>query len=84
MCENGASYSIIKEAHDKLQAPARARFGDIEHEEVFKYSVPLKGLGPLSDSLVCREPLDSMLVLLNKENWLKFQNIPSDRHMYSK
>jgi hypothetical protein len=83
MCENGASYSIVKEAHDTLQAPARARFGDIKHEEVFKYSVPLKGLGPLSDSLVCREPLDSMLVLLDKENWLKFQNIPSDRHMYS-
>jgi hypothetical protein len=83
MCENGVSYSIVKEAHDALRAPAKARFGDIEHEEVFKYSVPLKGLGPLSDSLVCREPLDSMLVLLDKENWLKFQNIPSDRHMYS-
>jgi len=68
MCENSASYSIVKEAHNKLQAPARARFGDIEHKEVFKYSVLLKGLGPLSDSLVYREPLDSMLVLLNKEN----------------
>ena len=83
VCENGVPYGIVKEAHDTLRAPTRARFGDAENEEVFKYSVPLKGLGPLSDSLVCREPLDSMLVLLDKENWLKFQNIPGDRHLYS-
>ena len=67
VCETGDRYQVIEDAHKHLAAPYKSRFGNCDGDQAFPYSVKLTGLGPLSDSLLCRESLDSPLVRLEKK-----------------
>jgi hypothetical protein len=70
MCENGVRYKDVKEAHDELKAPSVPRFKGNDVGESYPYAVQLRGLCPLSESLLCRMPINHPLVILDKDKWL--------------